>query len=84
MSNADDTIAADIMAVEAIIFHVTPSYRKSLSVLRSAPLHPGKEEVSSTFPHTRAEVRRADALHRTVMTLFDPPVTVMGHDRFAQ
>jgi hypothetical protein len=66
MSNADDTIAADIMAVEAIIFHVTPSYRKSLSLLRSAPLHPGKEEVSSTFPHTRAEVRRADALHGSV------------------
>ena len=29
MSNADDTIAADIMAVEVIIFRVTPSYRNS-------------------------------------------------------
>jgi hypothetical protein len=29
MSNADDVIAADIMAVNAIIFRVTPSYRNS-------------------------------------------------------
>jgi hypothetical protein len=29
MSNADDTIAADTMAVEAITFHMTPSYRNS-------------------------------------------------------
>ena len=29
MSNADDMIAADLMAVNAIIFCVTPSYRNS-------------------------------------------------------
>jgi hypothetical protein len=29
MSNADDVIAADIMAVNAIIFRVMPSYRNS-------------------------------------------------------
>jgi hypothetical protein len=33
MSNADDTIAADIIAVEVIIFRVTPSYRNSQFLL---------------------------------------------------